>query len=381
MSQKQQDFRNERGIALLMVTVLLFVMMIIVTELLSTANVQIFMAENINDEHISFYSEETLLLKIEEVLFQDIEPPPMKPVSELGLTPEEIEIINNKRGTDSYHDYWASQEVVEENGDTWIRATISDEERRFNINTIIDPKTDKIIPKRKAFLDKLLEILEIKRVDAQDIVTNIISSLDKNSDGKFDSKDNKNAPFERITELLALENIEEDLYYGHQFPEGEISSETEEDFFDRFSEVDEFEELLEEEKNKNPFISSDTPVYEEWEDHEIKAGFKDLFTVYGSGKINVNTAPIPLLIALFGEEDVALEVIKSRKKKPITKLDDLKMISGAFNAAAKYGDMIAFTSDFYRIKMEFKYRRMTSIRYAMMKRVGSDIKVLFRGAQ
>lgn len=373
--KKQQ---SEKGMALLMVSVLLMVMVIVIVELLSSAHVQVFMAENLSDEHMSFYTEDTLLIKIEEILFQDIEPPEMKDPSELNLSVEELAVLQKQKGTDSYHDYWASNEIVEQNDESWLRGTIYDEERKFNINTLVDPKTDQIVPKRKAFLEKILENLEIKRVDAQDIVTNIINSLDKNHTGKYDSEELKNKQFSRINELLGLETVEDEMYYGNDFPDGEIISETEEDFAE--DEVAFEDDETEAPENKNPFNQNKLSIYEEWEENEVVAGFKDIFTVYGEGKININTAPMPILITLFGDEDVALAVLRSRKKTPLAKLDDLKEIVGATNAAALYGDMIAFRSDFYKIKMEFIHRRAVHTKYAMMKRVGSDIRVLFRGA-
>lgn len=382
MTKKIKNKKSEKGLALLMVSILLFVMVIIVLELLSSAHIQIFMAENLSDEHMSFYSEDTMLIKIEEILFQDIEPPQMRDPTELGLTIEEMEILRKKKGTDSYHDYWASQEIVEQNGESWIRGTIEDEERKFNINTLIDPITNKIVPKRKKFLEKILEIMEIKRVDAQDIVTNISNAIDKDHTGKFDSEDLKNTQLSRINELLGLETIEKEDYYGFHFPEGEISTETEDDFGfeDEEEDFDSFDEEDEEDINKPPFQNKKASVYEEWENNEIKAGFKDIFTVYGEGKININTAPMPLLIALFGDEDAALAVLRARKKAPLNKLEDLRMITGASNAIALYGDMIGFHSDFYKIKMEFRHRRAGHTKYAMMKRVQTDIRVLFRGA-
>jgi len=360
-----------------MVSVLLMVMVIVIVELLSSAHVQVFMAENLSDEHMSFYTEDTLLIKIEEILFQDIEPPEMKDPTELNLSVEELAIIQKKKGTDSYHDYWASNEIVEQNAESWLRGTIHDEERKFNINTLVDPKTDQIVPKRKAFLEKILENMEVKRVDAQDIVTNIVNSLDKNHAGKYDSEELKNKQFSRINELLGLEMVEDEIYYGNDFPVGEIVSETEEEFAE--DEV-EFEDDDHEAENISPFEKKKMSIYEEWEENEIVPGLKDVLTVYGEGKININTAPMPILITLFGDEDVALAVLRARKKAPLSKLADLKEIVGATNAAALYGDMIAFHSDFYKIKMEFIHRRAVHTKYAMMKRVGTDIRVLFRGA-
>ncbi|MBF0199633.1 MAG: general secretion pathway protein GspK, partial [Planctomycetes bacterium] len=395
LHRAQHDFRHlhsnqkESGLALLMVMLLLFVMIILVTQLLSTTQIQSMISENLSDEHMSFYFEETALLKVEEVLFQDIEPPPMKSPDELGLSSEEMLVQNRMKSSDSYHDHWAKEQDVEQNGESWIRTTIVDEERKFNINTLIHPTTGKLVPKRKAFFVELLKVLGVKDVDTKDIIDNFVDFLDKDENGKFDDETSKNAFMTQLKECLVMEEVDDELYYGIDYPVGELWTEAdvekaEEEAFDNnfFDYQDELGQE-EEKKDVNPFEQEikERKVYEDWEEDEFIPGFKDVLTVYGDGKININTAPLPVLEAIFEEETIALAVIEARKEAPFDGFDSLKQVTGASSAATKYVDMLSFQSRYFKVIMEIRHRRVTKKRQAMMMREGSQATTLYRGAQ
>lgn len=372
MEAKEKD----SGLALLMVTILLFVLILVVTELLSTSNIQKIISENIVDDHMSYYTEEIVLLNVEEILFQDIEPPPMKPLDELDLTENEQLVLQKQKGSDSYHDHWASSPVSGKNGETHYQAIVIDEERKFNINTIVDPKSDKPIPKRKKFLEELLKNLGMKAVDVHDLVVDFTDFIDKNTTGKYD-KDAKNEPLAQLRECLRMENVTEELFYGKNYPEGEIRVLDEED--DELTLYSD-EEDDGEEKERNPFAKAELSPYEEWDEDEYIPGLKDVLTVYGKGKININTAPMPILITIFEEEDVAIEVIKARRKAPLSNLEDLKKVTGAGSGIAKYSDMIGFTSQYFKVDIQLKHRQMMQRRIAMMRRDSSKATILYRGA-
>ena len=59
-------------------------------------------------------------------------------------------------------------------------------------------------------------------------------------------------------------------------------------------------------------------------------GLKDLLTVRSSGKVNINTAPPEVLMALDDEmnQDVVNEIIRIRETEPIEKIDDLVEMAG-----------------------------------------------------
>jgi len=369
---------RQRGMALLMVLVLLAMMVIIVTELVTSSEIQSMSSENLVDEHLSCYSEESALLKVEEILFQDIEPPPMKPVEELLLTPEERLILENQKGTDSFHDHWATLRDQNKNGRSWMMTEVLDEERFFNINTVVDSRNGKVVKKRADFLEALLEVLGVKQSEWNAFVEEVVDLVDENDTGKYESKTH-NGTFTMISQLKEMKNAKDELFYGLKYPVGEITllEETMNDF-GVFSPG--FDEKEAEKEDVPPFEEPSTVPYEDWEEDEVFPGLKDVLTVYGDGQININTAPLPVLEALFGEEAVALDVIRLRKRHPIKSLEELTKVAGAANGIGKYGDMMTFSSRYFRVIMTFQYHRVRRQRMTMMMREGPQAITLFRGA-
>ena len=365
-----------------MVLILLVVMVLVVSEMLSSSKIQCLATENQLDEHLSFYGEEVALIQTEEILFQDIEPPPMKPRDALVLTPEQIKIEDNKRGTDSFHDHWATMASVEKNGENWMLTQVSDEERRFNINTLVDQRTGNVVPKQKQFFEALLKVLKVKDAEVPGFIDELKDQLDPDDTGKYETKD-RNGPFKLISQLQGLDHVkEEELYYGKNYPEGEIA------LLDEVAlKAPSIEETSEEEVDpktappKDLKPSENPQAYEDWDKDEIFPGLKDVLTVYGDGRININTAPMPILLALFKEnEATALAVVKARKEAPLKNLEDLKQVPGASDGAALYGDMIGFQSNYFRVTTTVQQRRVRKRRISMMMRDGSQAITLFRGA-
>jgi type II secretory pathway component PulK len=366
-----------------MVLVLLVVMVMVVSEMLSGSKIQCLATENQLDEHLSFYGEEVALLKTEEILFQDIEPPPMKPQGERLMTPEQIKIEENSRGTDSFHDHWATMGEVEKNGESWLLTQVSDEERRFNLNTLVDQRTGNLMPKQKQFLEALLKVLKVKEAEIPGFMDELKDQLDPDDTGKYETK-NRNGPFKLLSQLLSLEHVEdEELYYGKNFPEGEIRLLEEEALIDfEEAQAETSEDLEDAPKPPADFgPKKNIQAYEDWDEDEIFPGLKDVLTVYGEGKININTAPMPILMALFkGDQDVALELVRARKKAPLKSLEDVKLVPGANDGISIYADMITFQSNYFRVTLTIQERRVRKRRVSMMMREGSQAITLFRGA-
>lgn len=369
--------KQEHGLALLMTMVLLFVLVIIITEMMFTSEVHKIISENLTEEHLAFYGEEAILLRVEEVLFQDIQPPPMKPQEELFLTPEEQEKLESQKGTDSYHDYWASFSDVEESGGSLITARVFDEERKFNVNTLFDPKSNQPIQKRVELFKEILKAMGIKETEHRSFVDEIKDYTDKNTTGKYEDLA-PNRPLQRIKEMIPMEHVGEEIYYGLNYPQGELSFVEEKNSvnFD-FNDFDDEDA----EKVKDPFQSVKAPPYEEWEDEQFIPGVKDVFTVYGEGKINVNTAPFPVLLAMFNQdEEVAKDVIIERKKKAFKTVGDLATVTGASERANYFSDLITFKSNYFRVEVSIKNKHILRQRVSVMMRDGPNALTLFRGA-
>lgn len=81
-------------------------------------------------------------------------------------------------------------------------------------------------------------------------------------------------------------------------------------------------------------------------------GIADYLTVYGGEKLNINTAPIEVVVLLDRRIDrAAAEALAYyRLREPITKADDLKQVPGFPKAViAKISNAIGFKSDYFRV--------------------------------
>lgn len=117
-----------------------------------------------------------------------------------------------------------------------------------------------------------------------------------------------------------------------------------------------------------------------------KPGLIDCFTVYGDGKINVNTASASILAALPGYDDAAAQAILTYRAGPDGRLntdddvcieptDNLTSIPGVENRPPDY---FGLTSEYFRV---YSYATLSNgigcSLMATMKRTGNDVKVLY----
>jgi len=156
-----------------------------------------------------------------------------------------------------------------------VKILIVDQERFININNLVRDN-DKVDKKYLAIVDRLFRLLEINTV----LIYNIIDWIDKNktSDGGEEIyKDYlaKNSYLDTPEELLLIKGITPKIFYG--------------------------------------------------DEKEKKFGLKDFITTYSNGKININTAPKYVLMALDENIDgtTADGIISSRKGKPFKKIEEL----------------------------------------------------------
>jgi type II secretory pathway component PulK len=251
--------------------------------------------------------------------------------------------------------------------------TVSDEERRFNINTLLDSRTGTFIDKRKSFMTELLKNMGVKEAELNGFLEELKDQLDPDTTGKYESE-LRNGAFQRLSDLTICEHVDKVLFEGSMYPEGELV--LEEDSWDKEVESD-----LDLGENEFVFFAkSEALPYEEWDQDEIFPGLKDLLTVYGDGKININTAPLPILTVLFGEERTALDVIRSRKLAPFRSVEDLAVVANAQSGIAKFVDMISFSSKYFRVTLQLQQRSVLRRRVSLVSREGSQLTTLFRGA-
>ena len=166
---------------------------------------------------------------------------------------------------------------------------IEDECGKININSLLGKK-GKIDEKKKAALERLFEVLEIDK-ELADVVCDWLDEDDELRD--FGAEDAyyselekpypcKNGPLDTVDELFLLKGFNDEVFYGDAKERGSLNS---------------------------------------------------YLTVYGDGKININTAPSIVLQSLHPDIDASLarEIVEYRKDHPFKKITDLKEIFGIDN--------------------------------------------------
>ncbi len=198
---------------------------------------------------------------------------------------------------DTLQDRWALPFVVETDRGS-LEVVILDEDRFFNLNTVGKGKVQ-----REVF-ERLLGLLKISP-GYSDRLLAWIGREPPNFRSEFPIK---GAPMDSPYELMYLGMSDEDLY-GRE--EGDVSY----------------------------------------------PGLLSLVTTYSSGKINVNTAPKYVLMALDPKIDgpLADRIIEYRSSKPFKRVEDLVLVEGfTFDILHRIRNLIDVKSTTFRIKATIK---------------------------
>jgi general secretion pathway protein K len=172
-------------------------------------------------------------------------------------------------------------------GEGTISIIVEDEERKININRLVLPNGNAPDDQQLAVFRRLLEILEIDPLLADAIV---------------DWIDNDDTP--------RVGSAESNYYLSLLFP-----YQSKNDFLDTVDEL--------------RLVRGVTP--------EVFEKLRPFITVYSSGKVNLNTAPMQVLMALSAGRDAAdageitetsaNEIIAYRKDKPFQKIEEIRNVS------------------------------------------------------
>lgn len=111
---------------------------------------------------------------------------------------------------------------------------------------------------------------------------------------------------------------------------------------------------------------------------EGKEGLGKYLTIYSDGKININTAPLPVLMSLSPKIDQALArtLIAYRQEKPFKKLEDLRNVPGWEEIYAEISSEITVRSNYFAVNILGHFREAKSIIQGVIKREGRKTKVL-----
>lgn len=246
----------------------------------------------------------------------------------------------NLTGDDKYdalNQLWAINPHKYELDEGKISVVIEDENRYFDLNSIID-KDDK--PEEKHFkqLQLLLEQQELPPSFAYAILDWIDKDEAVSSGGGSETMKDcnvpcKNAPFDTVEELFYLNTFNEAWYYGKVTGEG-----------------------------------------------KAHPGLKDMFSAHSNGKINVNTAGLEVLQSLDRDltSPMAQEIINRRIEKPFKKLDDLVDVAG-FNTDLIYRIkyLADVASSHFRVTVEIDMGGDRTLLTSIIKRESGSSKSVF----
>jgi len=161
-------------------------------------------------------------------------------------------------------------------------AEVKEEKKGEGEETAEEPPARYVVDKKvEKDIMRLIETLDIRGVDAEEVTPAIVDWMDSDDKGDWEEdaytrsegSPPKNAPLDVLSELLLVEGVTGDLYFGPG--QAEI--------------IDLEKELSRKEWRKRG-----------------KVGLRDCLTVCSRTKVNVNTAPPEVLTALLEEENESL---------------------------------------------------------------------------
>jgi general secretion pathway protein K len=110
-----------------------------------------------------------------------------------------------------------------------------------------------------------------------------------------------------------------------------------------------------------------------------KEGLQKYLTVYSEGKININTASLPVLMSLSPKVDqgMAQAVVNYRTLKPFHKPEDLRAIPGWGAVYPAISSEIAVNSHYFSLEMTGIYHDARALVRTVVKREGRQTRILF----
>ncbi len=309
-----QPVRNERGIALILVLLVVGALSALLLDLNYTTRVNLHLAENFRDQtRASFLARGTLEAAI-ALLLED----------------ENFDFDDPGSPEDAI---WATPNVHEEEGGTiQIKMAIHDEDGKISINDI-----KHLFHKDSAQTNQLTPLAQnIKDILALDdnVMDSIQDWIDKDDEvfnfgAESDYYQSLEPPYEirngklwHLTELFQIQGIDDRIFFGG---------------------------------------TEDIPV-----------GLSDVFTDIGGDdkkrKINVNTAPYEVLAAL-SDAGFADEVDSLR---PIESITDLKELNGYGTLPKNIQEMLDVKSEYFSVDTKVKVNQIVKSVHAVLKRIPNN---------
>lgn len=253
-----KKLNNKEGIALITTLMIIALLVATVIEFNRIAIADINISRNFGDEKKILFTTISGINAIKEILRLE------------GLYDKSDTLFDKWAISRPYFD--AANSMLDEGR---VEGEIVDEDGKINVNSLINDKGG-FDPGQKAIWERLLTqsqfalteedvntIINSAKdwIDKDDKITGIYGAEDPSYQGK--EYHCKNNPLNNLEEMLLINGVTQEIFYGNRY----------------------------------------------------KSGIKSCFTVYGGGLININTAPIPVLMALSSNitEDMAMELDDYRR--------------------------------------------------------------------
>jgi general secretion pathway protein K len=110
-----------------------------------------------------------------------------------------------------------------------------------------------------------------------------------------------------------------------------------------------------------------------------REGLRNYSTVFSEGKININTASLPVLMSLSPKVDQAMAeaVLDHRREKPFRGTEDLRSIPGWESVYPQISSEITVRSHYFSLEVQGIYRDARAPVQAVIKREGNRSRILF----
>jgi len=218
-------------------------------------------------------------------------------------------------------------------GEGHFTGRISDENAKFNPNGLIDPYGN-VNQKKKEQLERLLSLLE----HDSDWIEALLDWLDPDDQRRpqgaeretYMARKNpyapKNGPLDSLGEMLLIKGVDASILYGNENREGVLN----------------------------------------------------YLTVYSDGRINLNTASLPVLMSLSPKVDRAMAqaVLDRRREKPFHKTEDLRSLPGWDSVYPLISSEITVRSNYFSVEVLGNYREARAVVQAVIRREGKRTRVL-----
>jgi len=260
-----------------------------------------------------------------------------------GLTEEEL-------GLEKHEDYLARQE-----GGNVPTASILivDEERKIGVNFLAGRG---VKPMYRGWIENLIENLQenpyFPEVDAYELVESITDWIDTDDTGHAESTyyedldvpySCRNGPMESIYELKLVKDMTDLLFFGDTPYPMQLSG---------------LEEDQWEERDQLGYTLPEAAPWEREEDLEAVYGLVNFLTAHSSGRINLNTAPPEVLLAMFGNDETLVEdVLRTREEIPLQGKEIQGILGPDLYNLLVSGSVITFASSYFRIESTGKFHK------------------------